>query len=114
LIIIYNSIFNILLPLFQHSGYPENPSYQDPCDYNTVGMGTIAIALNGVSLFGACSQAQYPCIDPIHPPAGWAVEDFDACMAHPQQQGIYHYHAMVYRFLFFETKFLIYISNQMK
>ena len=31
-------------------------------------------------------------IDPFYPPSGYTAEKVDACLAHPQVAGIYHYH----------------------
>ncbi|UJR25030.1 hypothetical protein I4U23_006390 [Adineta vaga] len=32
-------------------------------------------------------------VDPFYPSSGYAVESVDACLAHPQTSGLYHYHA---------------------
>lgn len=60
-------------------------------------MDTVAgVALNGVVILGSSSAEN---VDPFYP-KGWSgssqtnAEMVDACLGHPQMQGIYHYHIL--------------------
>ena len=60
-------------------------------------MDTVAgVALNGVVILGSSSMEK---VDPFYPKT-WSgssqanTELVDACLGHPQPQGIYHYHIL--------------------
>jgi hypothetical protein len=60
-------------------------SYSQPQTLTTLA----GVSIDGVAIMNANSALD---TDPFYPPPGDQVEKVDACLAHPQENGIYHYH----------------------
>ncbi|CAF1140539.1 unnamed protein product [Adineta ricciae] len=59
-------------------------------NYGTTTLNTATgVSVDGVMIFSPDSANN---IDPFYPPAGGTAESVDACLAHCQAAGIYHYH----------------------
>jgi hypothetical protein len=53
-------------------------------------LNTLAgMSIDNVPIFNVNSADN---VDPFYPPSGYSAEVVDACLAHPQSSGIYHYH----------------------
>ncbi|CAF1114994.1 unnamed protein product [Adineta steineri] len=67
------------------------PSGSNLTSYSSVAsLGTVAgMSIDNVPILNVNSAVD---VDPFYPPAGYAVETVDTCLAHPQTNGVYHYH----------------------
>jgi hypothetical protein len=67
------------------------PSSSNLVTYSTATpLETLAgVSIDNVAIFNVNSLED---VDPFYPPSGYAAEMVDACLAHPQANGVYHYH----------------------
>jgi hypothetical protein len=79
---------NILCNITSESTVPTGSAY---VAYPTgTALTTLAgVAIDNVAIFNVDSANN---VDPFYPPANYTTEMVDACLAHCQSSGIYHYH----------------------
>jgi hypothetical protein len=57
---------------------------------SATGLDTLAgVSIDNVAILNVNSAED---VDPFYPPSGDTAESVDACLAHPQTSGVYHYH----------------------
>ena len=89
-----NTNLTTVSALTQTIGTPTSsttvPSASGFVNYGASSLMTITgIAIDGVVIFATDSANN---VDPFLPPAGYAAESVDSCLAHCDGQGRYHYH----------------------
>ena len=71
--------------------HQSTPSTSNLVTYSQqTSLGTLAgVSIDNVLILNVNSANN---VDPFYPPSGYSAESVDACLAHPQTAGIYHYH----------------------